>query len=80
MVKIIGELGDQFPNPKGNFLQFSSPYFQAVYFINLLVRNQINSKEKSSIIKWLIENARPFPYAIEIYSIFLIKKKNLKLN
>jgi hypothetical protein len=79
MVKIVGELGDKFPKEDSSFLQFSSPFFQAVYFIDQLVRYQIESSEKLGIIKWITENANPISFAVEIYSIVFDKKTEPKI-
>lgn len=74
MAKILGELGDHFPNTDSNFLQYSSPYSQAVYCVSQLVKSQIDEVDQVDVIKLIIENAKPFPYTIEIYNAILDKK------
>jgi len=80
MAKIIGVLGDEFPNVDSGFMQFSSPYSQATYFVNQLVRNQIEINDKTKTIKWLIENAQPFSYAVEIIKNIFDKKEKPKVD
>ncbi|SNR62863.1 P-loop NTPase fold protein [Flavobacterium sp. ov086] len=68
LIRVITQLGDQFPEGKGAFGGWTNPRSQASIFISQLIRNQVIEDEKFGLVKWIITNAAPFQFATEIFS------------